>query len=80
MSRLRGGKVGAVRGAKTLLTETVSRVRHAGATGPLTVRADFASYSKVVLHTARKFDVRFSVTVRQDRSIRAAIEAIGEHA
>ncbi len=32
-SRLRGGAAGAARGAKSFLTETVSRVRAAGATG-----------------------------------------------
>jgi hypothetical protein len=77
-SRLRGGPAGAARGAKSLLTETISRLRHAGATGPLTVRADSAFYSRAVLSTARKFGVRFSVTVRQDKKIRAAIEAIPE--
>jgi hypothetical protein len=79
-SRLRGGPAGAARGAKSLLTETISRLRHAGATGPLTVRADSAFYSRAVLSTARKFGVRFSVTVRQDKKIRAAIEAIPESA
>ena len=78
--RLRGGAAGAARGAKSFLTETFSRVRAAGATGELTLRADSAFYSKVVLHTARKFDVRFSVTARQDKRIRAAIEAIDETA
>jgi hypothetical protein len=33
-----------------------------------------------VLHTAAKFNVRFSITVRQDKRIRAAIEAIPESA
>jgi hypothetical protein len=33
-----------------------------------------------VLSTATKLDVRFSVTVRQDKKIRAAIEAIEESA
>jgi hypothetical protein len=75
-SRLRGGPAGAARGAKSFLTETISRLRHAGATGPLTVRADSAFYSRAVLSTARKFDVRFSVTARQDKKIRAAIAAI----
>jgi hypothetical protein len=79
-SRLRGGAAGAARGAKSLLTETISRIRAAGATGQLTVRADSAFYSKAVLHTAAKFNVRFSVTVRQDKRIRAAIEAIPEQA
>jgi len=78
MSRLRGGAAGAARGAASFLTETVSRVRDAGATGQLTVRADSAFYSKAVLGTAARLDVRFSVTVRQDTRIRAAIEAIAE--
>jgi hypothetical protein len=79
-SRLRGGPAGAARGAKSFLTETISRLRHAGATGPLTVRADSAFYSRAVLATARKFDVRFSVTARQDKKIRAAIVSIPESA
>jgi hypothetical protein len=78
--RLRGGSAGAARGAKSFVTETVSRVRHAGATGVLTVRADSAFYSRAVLSTAGKLDIRFSVTTRQDRKIRAAIEAIPETA
>jgi hypothetical protein len=78
--RLRGGAAGAARGAKSFLTETFSRVRAAGATGELTVRADSAFYSKAVLGTARKFGVRFSITARQDKKIRAAIEAITESA
>jgi len=77
-SRLRGGSAGSARGAKSFLTETVSRVRHAGATGQLSVRADSAFYSKAMLNTARKLGVRFSVTVRMDKKIRAAIEAISE--
>jgi len=80
MCRLRGGAAGAARGAKSFLTETVSRARHAGACGPLTVRADSAFYSRAVLTTARRLDVRFSVTVRQDKAVRAAIEAIAEDA
>lgn len=79
-SRLRGGAAGAARGAKSFLTETVSRVRGAGATGQLTVRADSAFYSRAVLSTAVKLGVDFSVTARQDKKIRAAIDAIPEEA
>jgi hypothetical protein len=79
-SRLRGGAAGAARGAKSFLTETVSRLRNAGATGPLTVRAHSAFYSRAMIGTARKFGVRFSITARQDRKLRAAIEAIPEQA
>jgi hypothetical protein len=79
-ARLRGGTAGAARGAASLLAETVSRVRHAGCRGALTVRADSAFYSRAVLATAHRLDVRFSVTVRQDRKVKAAIEAIPEQA
>jgi len=56
-SRLRGGSAGAARGAKSFLTETVGRVRDAGAVGQLTVRADSAFYSRAVLGTAVKLGV-----------------------
>jgi len=78
MSRLRGGAAGAARGAASFLTETISRARNAGATGQLTVRADSAFYAKAVLATAAKFDVRFSITARHDKRVRAAIEQIDE--
>ncbi len=80
MCRLRGGSAGAARGAASFLTETVSRVRGAGATGQLTVRDDSAFYSKAVLATAAKFDVRYSIKTRQDKRVRAAIDAIEEAA
>jgi rubrerythrin len=80
MCRLRGGAAGAARGAASFLTETISRVHGAGATGQLTIRADSAFYSKSVLATAVKFDVRFSITARQDKRIRAAIDAITDDA
>lgn len=79
-SRLRGGAAGAARGAKSFLTETFSRARDAGATGPLTLRADSAFYSRAVLNTCVTFDVRFSVTARQDSKIRAAIDRIADDA
>jgi hypothetical protein len=80
-SRMRGGKAGAARKAKSFLTETVSRLRHAGATGQLTMRADSAFYSRAVISAARTHRVRFSITVRQDdKKVRAAIESIGEDA
>jgi Transposase DDE domain group 1 len=39
MARLREGRANTVRGAAHFLTETIGRVRHAGATGQLTMRA-----------------------------------------
>ena len=43
MSRLREGRANTARGAAHFLRETVGRVRHAGAKGQLTVRADSGS-------------------------------------
>ena len=45
MSRLREGRANTARGAAHFLRETVGRVRHAGATGQLTVRADSGFYA-----------------------------------
>jgi len=79
-SRMRGGNAASARGAKTFTAETLSRVRAAGATGELTVRADSAFYSRHFVGACRAADARFSVTVRQDTAIRAAIAAIPEAA
>ena len=45
MSRLREGLANTARGAAHFLRETVGRVRHAWASGPLTVRADSGFYN-----------------------------------
>ncbi len=79
-TRMRGGNAASARGAKTFTAETLSRVRAAGATGELTVRADSAFYSRHFVGACRAADARFSVTVRQDTAIRAAIDAIPDQA
>ena len=78
MARLRKGRANTARGAAHLLRETVGRVRYAGATGPLTVRADSGFYTHAMVAVCRKMDVRFSITVRQHQSLRQLIEAIPE--
>ena len=80
MARLREGRANTARGAAHFLTETIGRVRAAGATGQLTVRADSGFYAHAVVAAARKRTVRFSITVRQHASIRRLIEAIPEDA
>ena len=80
MARLRGGHANTVRGAAHFLRETIGRVRDAGATGQLTMRADSGFYAHAVVAVCRKLDVRFSITIRQHRSIRRLIEAIPEAA
>jgi len=80
MVRLREGRANSGRSAGHFLRETVSRVRHAGATGQLTLRADSGFYSHSVVAMCRKLEVRFSITIRQHRNVRRLIEAIPEEA
>ncbi len=51
--RLRGGNANTGRGAASFLTETFGRVRAAGATGALTMRADSGFYSHQVVDACR---------------------------
>jgi Transposase DDE domain group 1 len=79
-TRLRGGKANSARGAASLAAEAISTARQAGCTGQLVFRIDSAYYSAAVLSAIRRGGARFSVTVRMDPKIRAAIAAIGESA
>ncbi len=78
MARLREGRAHSGRGAAHFLRETVARVRDAGASGQLTMRADSGFYTHAVVVACRALDVRFSVTIRQQPSVRTLIEAIAE--
>ncbi len=76
MARLREGRSNTARGAAHFLRETLGRVRYAGARGQLTVRADSGFYTHGVVAVCRKMSVRFSITIRQHKSLRNLIEAI----
>ena len=78
MARLREGRAKTARGAAHFLRETLGRVRYAGATGQLTVRADSGFYNHSIVALCRRTGVRFSITVRQHQSLRKLIEAIPE--
>ena len=78
LSRLREGRANTARGAAHFLRETVGRVRYAGASGQLTLRADSGFYTHAVAAACRKLDVRFSITIRQHKSLHNLIEAIPE--
>ena len=78
MARLREGRSNTVRGAAHFLRETVSRVRCGGASGQLTMRADSGFYTHAVVAVCRRMDVRFSITIRQHKSLHNLIEAIPE--
>ena len=78
MARLREGRANTARGAAHFLRETIGRVRYAGATGQLTMRADSGFYAHAVVAVCRATDVRFSITVRQHAGLHTLIEAIPE--
>ena len=80
MARLREGRANTARGAAHFLGETIGRVRDAGASGQLTMRADSGFYAHAVVAVCRARKVRFSITVRQHASIGRLIEAIPEAA
>jgi hypothetical protein len=80
MARLREGRANTVRGAAHFLRETIGRVRAAGATGELTMRADSGFYAHDVVAVCRAMDVRFSITLRKQGRVRELITAIPEAA
>jgi len=79
-SRLRGGRATSGRGAAGFLAETIARVRAAGATGALVVRADSGFYEDRVVRACRKADARFSISVRLQQRLRERIEALPDPA
>jgi DDE family transposase len=75
-TRLRGGNASSARGAASMISEAAGTARAAGCTGMLVVRMDSAFYGSPAVWAARRAGARFSVTVRIDPKIRAAIAAI----
>jgi hypothetical protein len=55
-------------------------VRRAGASGELTMRMDSGFWSAKTIRACRRHQLRYSITVRQTKPIRAAIAAIDEDA
>jgi hypothetical protein len=77
-ARMRKGSAGSGRGAPRFVRETIGRVRRAGATGPLCLRADSAFWSRKVITACTDHAAEFSITVPRHRVIRAAIDGIDE--
>jgi hypothetical protein len=75
-TRLRGGNASSARGAASMISEAAGTARAAGCTGMLVVRMDSAFYGSPAVRAACRAGARFSVTVRTDPKIRAAIAAI----
>lgn len=75
-ARLRGGPAFTARGAASFITETITRVRTAGATGLLTLRADSGFYNHKVVNTCRRLGLRYSITVRLSPTLHTVIGRI----
>jgi hypothetical protein len=77
-ARLRKGS--SQRGTKRFIEELVARLRRAGASGPLTLRADSGFFSFSLIATLVRLGVSYSITVKMNPKIRSAIEQIEESA
>jgi Transposase DDE domain group 1 len=77
-ARLRKGS--SQRGVKRFVEELIARVRRAGASGELTVRADAGFWNYALIDALTRLGVRWSITVRMNTQIRACIEGIDEQA
>ncbi len=62
--RLRGGNAHSGRGAASFLSETFRRVRTAGASGPLVLRADSGFYHRNVVDACHQANVSFCITAK----------------
>jgi hypothetical protein len=75
-ARQRTGRANSARGAARFVDELAARVRRAGASGQLTMRADSGVLVAKTTRACRRHQLRYSITVRQTTPIRAAIATI----
>jgi Transposase DDE domain group 1 len=72
-ARQRTGRAASGRGAERFVNELAGRVRRAGASGQLTLRADSGFWSAKVTRACKRHRIRYSITVRQTSTVTAAI-------
>jgi Transposase DDE domain group 1 len=78
--RLRKGSANTSRGMLRFCDEPIARVERAGATGPKLLRADSGFWSNTTFDRLDRAGWQFSIGVRLQPHVRAAIEQIDEHA
>ena len=76
--RLRKGS--SQRGTNRFVGELIARVRRAGATGPLTLRADSGFWSYKLIDTLTRLGIGYSITVHLNAQIKACIAHIAPDA
>jgi hypothetical protein len=67
--RQRTGSAGSGRGMKQFISETMARIRRAGATGQVTVRADSGFFSMTFIKRLITLGVPFSITVPKNKVV-----------
>jgi Transposase DDE domain group 1 len=78
--RLRKGQANSQRGALRFVDELLARVRRAGATGEILVRADSGFWNKQIIARLREKRCRYSIGIRVQQYIARRIAQIPEHA
>jgi hypothetical protein len=78
--RLRTGSANTARGMLRFTDELIARVERAGATGPKLLRADSGFWSSKTFERLERAGWQFSIDVRLQPHVRAAIEQINESA
>jgi hypothetical protein len=76
--RARKGSANTARGALRFVQELIPRVARAGATGPKLLRADSGFWNKKIMARLEATGWTYSIGVRQQKHIKAAITAIPE--
>ena len=72
------GKANTQRGAARFVDELLARVRRAGHTGPIVIRADSGFENHKLMRALDRQGVEFSIGVKQSKTIRALIDQIPE--
>jgi len=76
--RLRKGSANSARGTLRFVDELIARVTRAGATGPKLLRADSGFWSNRIFERLARAGWQYSIGVRMQPHVRAAIEQIPE--
>jgi hypothetical protein len=79
-ARLRRGRTNDASGAPAFVTETISRIRAAGVTGPMVLRADTGFYLADVLAACTRAGVGFSLGARMKGRMRGQIADLDDSA
>ena len=78
--RLRKGSANTQKGIKRFCEELIARVDRAGASGVKLLRADSGFWNTKVFALLEQAGWQYSIGVRMIKTVRAAVEAIDEHA